>query len=147
MKVLNKLIYADSYTIPANSTQEIFIPNLPLDEYIINKDANVQYIIYFTSSHTNFDILNIKRAILINRSMGPFGFTNTYFYSLINFEFVKEKKSILLKDIKEKMFRIYTRSIDISNPAEFLTITIQNTDTLSDLDIYFELRELNAVLL
>jgi succinyl-CoA synthetase beta subunit len=148
MKVLNKLIYRNNYTIKANSIDKIFIPSSPpFDEYIINKDANVQYIIYLTYSHGNFNIQNIKRAILINQAILPRGgFSNTYFYSLINFDFIKEDYSILLKDIKEKMYRIYYQNnATILNPNEFLVMEIQNTDALNELSIYLELRELNAI--
>jgi len=150
MKILNKLIYSRSYTIPANSTQKITIPDETyFDEYIINKDANVQYIIYFTYSHEDFNIQYIKRAILINRIMGNFsGARNIFFYSLLDFDFIKENNSILLKDIKNKMFRIYVpNTVVLSDPPEFLIMEIQNTSLTYDLDIYLELRELNAVLL
>jgi hypothetical protein len=144
MRVLNKLIYTNSYTIPTDSTQEIYIPETLFNEYIINKETNVQYIIYFSTNHFNFTILNIKRVILINQFRGR----NNFFHSLLNFDFIKENNSIFLKDIKEKMYRIYIPSIfDISKPPEFLIMTIQNTDTLNNLDIYLELRELNAILL
>jgi hypothetical protein len=138
MRILNKLIYADSYIIPANSIQEIHIPNRFFNEYIINNDY----------SHENFDIQNIKRVILIKRIGGGSGTRNIFFYSLINFDFIKENKSIFLKDIKEKTYRIYIPDVfNISDPIEFLTMTIQNTDSLNNLNIYLELRELNAVLL
>jgi len=151
MRVLNKLIYADSYTIPKSSTKEIHIPQNFFNEYIINKDNNAQYIIYFDYSHENFDILNIKRAILIKNRKEKIEEEeeeeNIFFYSLIDFDFIKENKSILLKDIKEKMYRIYkAEETNISNPSEFLIITIQNKE-FSTLNIYLELRELSAVLL
>jgi hypothetical protein len=147
MRVLNKLIYSRTYII-RHLEEEIIFPESILDEYIIKKDANVQYIIHYETDTSNFDILNIRRVILIKQIRSSTGTLNIFFYSPIDFDIIKEYNSIFLKNLKEKMFRIYfPNEPDVSNPPEYLSIKIRNDNYPLPFEIYFELRELTAVLL